>query len=61
MELHSKEPVSIKDGTYTGFISGHYVTIPDFQCTFMTINGVRGMNIPCKIVVKNFDAIVTCN
>ena len=46
------------DGKYNGIISGYEVYSDDIDSGFKAITGVRGMNIPCTIHVKNGEAIV---
>jgi hypothetical protein len=50
--------VELVDGSYNGIWGGYIVTIMGNGYTFETENGVKGINIPVAVEVKDGEAKV---
>ena len=58
MQTKSKNKVELIDGSYKGIWGGYIVVIMGNGYTFETEIGVKGINIPVTVEVKDGEAIV---
>lgn len=60
MTTKIKDMCNFPDGSYAGKWGGYTVEVLVGVCThkLLTVDGVRGMNIPCTVTVKGGSGIV---
>lgn len=59
METTSINSVDVPDGTYKGLWSGYDLVIEGYEnIPVKTSVGIKGINIPCVIVIKNKEASI---
>ena len=57
METTAINKIDIPDGTYQGLWSGYDVVIEGLgDIKIKTSDGIKGINVPCTITVKNREA-----
>lgn len=59
METTTVQSIDVPDGTYKGLWSGYDIVIEGYKnIGIKTVDGIKGINIPCIIEIKNKKASI---